>query len=145
MNLAGPAIAIRDRMLVKFPLPLTMEPTGAKDGIFREWCIKLAQQLKFNFPTAGYGVKRADSTRPISKDTIAQKNDSFFVVYDLFSGVGTDNTEVVDVPSSEDVTGQVFEEVDAHNYLDSVVEPPSTGTLESRVRAIEEWIRSFGD
>lgn len=125
MRLPAQVIDTRNKMFAKFPLSLGMLPGDAKDNLFRDWCIQLAKQLNFSFPDQGWGVKKADSGRPISKDTIAKLESGRILIWDLFSGVGTSSTTTVNDPDSQDVTGQVFVSVGAQDFLG--ITPPTPG------------------
>lgn len=85
----------------------TVPPIG-EDNI-RELCIDADEQVAFEHRNEGWGTKRADSGRPVSKDTISQKTDGRLLIWDMISGSGTNNpTFVYKKATSQDVTGQVF-------------------------------------
>jgi len=116
---------LRDAMLAAHPVPLTMPTSGEKEEIFRQWCIRFAEQVAFSFPNQGWGMKRASDGRPISKDTLTQQqaNGTLFV-WDMFGNVGTDNTTVNGDPSNMVITDQVFVPVTPTNHLGSTPPPP---------------------
>lgn len=117
MKLPVEVLALRDQLLAASPLPFSAQPSEAKDGMFRDWCIDLAEQVAFSYPGHGFGVKRADPNRPISKDTIAQQVGSVLWAWDLFTGVGTATTAVVPNPDAMDISGQTFVPVEAVDHL----------------------------
>lgn len=130
MTLPQSVLMLRDAMLAKFSLPFTAPPSSQKEDIFRQWCIKFAEQLAHTFPNEGWGMKRAEPTRPISKDTVARQLGGQLLIWDLFSGVGAADaagngtTTVVPFPDAQDVTGQVFVEVIPMNHLSSPLSVP---------------------
>jgi len=132
MKLPAEILALRGRLLAASPLPYTSPPSEAKDDLFRQWCIDLAEQITFSYPGRGYGVKRADPNRPISKDTLAQEVGPVLIAWDLFTGVGTSSTGVVPDPDSFDITGQTFVGVAPVDHLGGTPptppDPPPTVT-----------------
>ena len=112
-------------------------PTG-EDNV-RELCIDADEQVAFEHPNQGWGTKRADKGRPVSKDAIAQKIGVTLFAYDMVSGAGTSNpTFVYKKATAMDITGQVFigpgDDLDdgakftPQNHLDGVViTPPDNG------------------
>ena len=101
---------IRSRYLTKFPLPQG-DPSPAQEDVCRQWSIRFAEQVAFELPGQGWGVKRADPGRPIGKDSIARHlaAEGVLIVWDLMTGAGTGRPALNDSPVSEDITGQFFE------------------------------------
>lgn len=109
MKLPDEVKSIRDRYVAKFPVP-----QGAPSEEFEEsarwWTIGLVEQVAFELPGHGWGVKRADPNRPISKDTISQDLGGGRIrIWDLMTGTGTGRPRLAADPDSEDVAGQFFE------------------------------------
>lgn len=127
MKIPAEVKAIRARMIAAFPVP-TGEPSDAYEERLRQWSIRFAEQVAFELPGQGYGVKRANPTRPISKDTLAREFDGRLVIWDLFTGGGTGNPRLNDDPDSEDITGQYVETrpeyFQPRNHLGPVVVVP---------------------
>lgn len=101
---------IRARYLAKFPLPQG-DPSPEQEEICRQWSIRFAEQVAFELPGQGWGVKRADPGRPIGKDSIARQlaAEGVLLCWDLMTGAGTGRPALNDSPSSEEITGQFFE------------------------------------
>jgi hypothetical protein len=113
----------------KFPVPRTIGGGEAHEERARQWSIKFCEQVNFSLLGEGYGTKRADGGRPISKDTISQQRDGEMVTWDLLVGTGTGEPSLNLDPHGEVTTGQVFVPVDAVNHLGaSVPEPAPTPT-----------------
>ena len=117
----------------------------------REWVYKLAQTFKARFPIA-WGTKRADPTRPQSKDVICYESAGRLVGWDVV--LGTEPPTLNPNADSMDLTGQVFIPVEAHDWLSVLppVEPevpippvvvPDPSTLEARVAKIEAFLSSL--
>jgi hypothetical protein len=102
---------IRTRYLARFPVP-QIQP-GESITVFeartRVWSVRFAEQVAYELPGQGWGVKRADPTRPISKDTIAQQQGAVLLAWDLLLGAGTGSPSLIPDPDSQDVTGQYYE------------------------------------
>jgi hypothetical protein len=118
--------ARRAAYVEKFPL-WTMPPGPDAEERARQWSIGFAEQIMFDMPGMGWGMKRADPTRPISKDTIArQLGDSLFA-WDHLTGAGSGSPVLVDNPDSMDITGQFFEDrpefITPQNHLGTVTMP----------------------
>jgi len=128
MKLPDRVLAIRDTLLVNFPLPMDMAPGPYKEEIFRAWCVRFARQLVYSEPGDGWGVKRASEGSPIGKDTIANSSNSNLIAWDLFIGTGSSNTQVADNPDSINITGQVFVSVEAVDSLDGLFPPEGNTT-----------------
>jgi hypothetical protein len=81
------------------------------------WTHGLAQQLKHSFPTAGFGHKSAGPGRPHSSDVVCLKDP--FIGWDLIGAAGGVAPTLQLEGESIDLAGQIFEEVEARNWLDS--------------------------
>lgn len=104
------------------PLPTTWGPAQTAllqklQGAGVNDTIRIAEQFAYSFPGAGWGAKRADSTRPISVDVIAQQTGAGLIGYRVVPfGGGTA------IP----LGGQVFVAVQPRDHVGStpvVVEP----------------------
>ena len=116
--------SIRSRYVAAFPVPQG-DKGAAHEERCRQWSIRFAEQVAYEIPDQGYGVKRASPSRPISKDTLARwAPPGRLLMWDLLSGAGTGKPTLVTDPKSEDVTGQTFVAVTPTNHLGSVVDPP---------------------
>jgi hypothetical protein len=107
------------RMAKKFPAL-----RKGDDDQRRAFTMKVAEQVRRDFGPA-WGTKRADPSRPLSKDAIARKTvDDQIVSWDLINGT---TREVHPSPiMGEDISDQVFVEVDPVDHLGTVPdEPPS--------------------
>ena len=111
--------AIRSRYVAAFPVPQG-DKGAAHEERCRQWSIRFAEQVSYEIPNQGYGVKRASSSRPISKDTLARWTPpGRLLIWDLLSGAGTGKPTLVTDPKSQDVTGQTFVAVVPTNHLGS--------------------------
>ena len=101
----------------------------------RQWSTWLAEQLAFEFPHDGWGKKRADPGRPVSKDAIARQVGPQLLAWDMLTGAGTGAPALVPNPDSQDITGQVFVPVTPTNHLGSRVppSPPIDGPVPSPI------------
>lgn len=122
---------VRARFIEAFPVPQGT-PGEEFEERARQWTIKFAQQVAFDVPNQGWGMKRADPNRPISKDTIAKVDAGRLLIWDLLTGTGTGMPRPVDDPDSQDITGQLFVEVVATNHLKGIVPPQGTVPPEPR-------------
>ena len=108
--------ATRDRYVAVFPM--WVMPAGEQaEAKARAWTIGLAKQVAFEHPNQGYGCKRAEPDRPISKDSLAQQTGATLLNWDILSGAGSGAPSVNANPDSEDITGQVFEHVTAQDVI----------------------------
>jgi len=125
-SLAPDALAVRDRYVTAFPL-WDMPPGPAAEERARTWTLGLCNQLAHDLPGQNYGAKRADANRPISKDAVAQKqpNGALFS-WDMLSGAGDGSPELVQNPDSEDITGQVFVQVEGVDIIAGEGHPAPT-------------------
>lgn len=113
---------IRSRYLARFAVPVGTPETI--DVQARTWSLRFAQQVAFELPGQGWGMKRADPGRPIGKDTIANRTGGL-KCWDLLMGTGTGAPVLVDDPESQDISDQVFVEVEPFNWLGTVRLPPT--------------------
>jgi hypothetical protein len=123
MNMSLPTNVkqIRDRFVAQFPVP-HMGPDAIKsddafENVCRAWIRRLTEQVVYETRDAEWGVKNAGGGRPQSKDSLAWNVNGRLINYDLLSGVGTGHPTLVGNPEGEDITGQVFMPVEAHDYL----------------------------
>ena len=116
----------------KFPIPVNDE-IGSQN-----WTHRLCQQLKFSFPASGWGHKSAGAGRPHSKDVVALS--SPFTGWDVILGAGTSSPTLTLNGDNLDLTGQLFETVDAVNFLDSAppIPPPVTTEIELLTKILAE-------
>ena len=125
MQLPDAVKQIRARFITAFPVP-----QGAPGEEFeeraRQWTIRFAEQVAFDLPNQGWGMKRADPNRPISKDTISKLEGGRLLIWDLLTGTGTGMPRPVENPESEDITGQVFVDVQATNHLKGIAHGSDT-------------------
>ena len=133
MQLPDTVKQIRARYVAAFPVPQGA-PGDAFEERARQWTTAFAEQVAFELPNQGWGMKRADANRPISKDTIARLEHGRLMIWDLLIGTGTGSPRLMDEPEGDDITGQVFVEVTPTNHLKAagsvssvVVAPPHTG------------------
>ncbi|HXG72304.1 MAG TPA: hypothetical protein VNJ04_16990 [Gemmatimonadaceae bacterium] len=126
MQLPASVLAIRARYVQRFPVPQTPGGGDEHEDRCREWSIRFAEQVAFERPGEGWGMKRADPGRPISKDTIARQADGRLLAWDLLLGTGTGTPTLVPSPDAMDVTGQVFVAVTPTNHLGATPAPQPT-------------------
>jgi hypothetical protein len=131
MQLPDAVKYLRGLYVARFPIPAG-PPGEPHEENCRQWSIRFAEQVAYNFPGQGWGMKRAGPGRPISKDTIAQRIDGEHLrIWDLLTGTGTGDPRLNDNPESEELTGQTFVPVASTNHLKLQVpnpEPPTTPT-----------------
>jgi hypothetical protein len=111
MRLEKDVKAIRTRWLAMFPLPQIFQGEAPEsfEERMRRWSIGFAEQVAFEIPGQGYGVKRADPGRPIGKDTLARNLPvTGLVCWDLATGAGTGHPTLNEDPDSQDIKGQFF-------------------------------------
>lgn len=106
------------RFVARYPLWSMDDPVdgAVAEDTARRWSTQLAQQINYELPRQGWGKKRADPGRPISKDAIA-KDGTPLLCWDILTGAGTGRPALVPDPDSEDITGQVFVPVDMVDHL----------------------------
>lgn len=118
MQLPDDVKAIRARYVAAFPVP-TGAPGPDHEERVRQWTILFAEQVAFDLPGQGYGVKRADGGRPIGKDSLARKVGDRIDGWDLLLGAGDGAPELADDPAYHDISDQVFVPVTPTNHLGS--------------------------
>lgn len=123
MKLPTAVLVTRDRYVAAFPL-WTMPAGAAAEERARTWTLGLIAQIVFEFPGSDYGSKRADASRPLSKDGIAQQLGPQLLVWDLLSGAGTGQPTLTKNPDAEDITGQIFEIVIGRDVIGGGVPEP---------------------
>lgn len=135
MQLPAEVKAVRSRYVAKFPIPQGAPGAEIEEQV-RQWSIGLAEQVAFEVPGEGWGTKRADPNRPISKDGLARQDDEDrggrLWIWDMVTGAGTGLGRLVENPEAEDITGQVFVPVTPRDRLGAkppVVTPPSLPPL----------------
>lgn len=93
------------------------------------WVAKLAATLKAKYPGEGWGTKRASPTRPLSNESIARPQGGRLWSYDLIIGAGAPGQRLEPHAHPEDISDQVFVEVQAFDHLWGTTTPapdPST-------------------
>lgn len=113
----------------KFPLPSTTEESQA-------WTHRLCQQLKFSFPNDGWGHKSAGPGRPHSADCICLS--SPFWGWDIINNAGSPQAKLNLNAESIDLSGQIFEQVTAVDFVQGTVPVPPDipGTIEQKLDRI---------
>ncbi|MGE3955073.1 MAG: hypothetical protein AB7H96_00025 [Vicinamibacterales bacterium] len=109
------------RYVTAFPVPQG-SPGEAFEETARQWTIRFAEQVAFELPGQGWGMKRADPNRPISKDTITRLEGERMFIWDLLVGTGTGAPRATENPQGEEIHDQVFVPVTPTNHL--LVPPP---------------------
>lgn len=99
----------RDRFVAKFPLPTKLSSESDDQWnarLLTTWTKPCVEQIAFDVPGEGYGLKRRSETAGISKDTLGQQRTpgGQFLVWDLLSGSGAGNPSLVPDPDSLDIT-----------------------------------------
>lgn len=88
------------------------------------WVAKLASTMKARFPADGWGTKRASASRPLSNESIARWANGRLWGYDLIIGAGAPGQRLESHAHAEDITDQVFVEVESRDWLGGA--PPVT-------------------
>lgn len=126
MQLPDSVKDIRARYVARFPIPQGAPGPEIEEQV-RQWSIRLAEQVAYELPNQGWGTKRADPNRPISKDGLAWRDDEDrggrLWIFDMVTGAGTGNGRLVENPEAEDITGQVFVPVTPTNHLGAAPKP----------------------
>ncbi len=115
MKLPAAILATRDRYVAAFPI--WNVPESQADDTARTWTLGLIAQIVWEHPNQGYGSKRADPGRPISKDSVAQHVGGVLWNWDMLTGTGTGHPTLVPNPDGADITGQIFEHVDGRDVI----------------------------
>ncbi len=113
----------------KYPFPKTNDEDSAT------WTHKLCQQLKYSFPNDGWGHKSAGPGRPHSADVICLS--SPFIGWDIIIAAGSSDAKLNLNGESIDLSGQIFEQVTAFDFLEGTIPvPPPTGTIDEKLNLI---------
>ncbi len=124
MKLPAAILNTRDRYVAAFPL--WNVPPEQADDTARQWTLGLIAQINFEHPNQGYGSKRADAGRPLSKDSLAQLIGAVLWNFDLLTGTGTGHPSLVLNPDAIDISGQIWEFVQGRDVIGHA--PPPTPT-----------------
>lgn len=132
--------AVQDKIaefVNKFPLVTTGDEDSAN------WTHSLCQQLKFSYPNDSWGHKSAGPGRPHSADCICLS--SPFIGWDIITNAGTPQAKLNLGAESIDLSGQIFEQVVAYDFLGNSVPvpPPTPGTIEEKLDLIIQLLRQF--
>jgi hypothetical protein len=122
MKLPSAVLATRDRYVAAFPL--WNVPVEQADDTARQWTLGLIAQFVWEHPNQGYGSKRADAGRPLSKDSVAQKVGAQILNWDMLSGTGTGHPTLVLNPDSQDISDQIWEFVQGRDIIGGHPVPP---------------------
>jgi hypothetical protein len=119
----------------KFPLANTTEES-------QTWTHRLCQQLKFSFPNDGWGHKSAGPGRPHSADCICLS--SPFWGWDIINNAGSPQAKLNLNAESIDLSGQIFEQVTAADFIGDVPIPPDPpSTIEQKLDLIITMLRNY--
>ncbi len=117
MRIPPAVLATRARFVACFPLPQIggNESDQAWTARLTAWTVKLAEQIAHSHPAEGYALKRGDRGRPVCKDCLAQKTDTYFVAWDQMIAAGSGKPTLKADPDSLDMINppdgpQFFEE-----------------------------------
>ena len=103
------------------------------------WVGKLASTFKARFPGEGWGTKRASMGRPLSNESIARPGNGRLWSYDLIIGAGAPGQRLESHAHAEDITDQVFVEVESRDWLGgSTPTNPGTPTTPPPAKPIPE-------
>jgi hypothetical protein len=146
MKLPAEAKTILAAFVAAFPIP-DGDRGEAFEETIRQWTMRFVQTVLARTADASWGSKRADAGRPIGKDSIARQVDGHLWGWDLLLGAGTGRPTLHPDPDGEDITGQVFEPVEARDWLASPEpqpepEPQPDGLL-ARLEAIERQLAAL--
>lgn len=126
MYLSDPVKEKITEFVFRYPFPTTNDEDAAN------WTHKLCEQLKYSFPSDGWGHKKRNSSSPHSADVIAVYKSAPTVVFlgwDIITNAGSPqaklnlNAESIDLLNPPDGP-QYFETVAAQDYLDEEPIPP---------------------
>ena len=105
MKLPAEVKAIRARWIAAKGLPEIRD--GENDESWtrrlRSWTVEFCEQVAFDLPGQGWGVKRGDSGRPIGKDTIARQIGDRLLAWDLLTAASGGHPRVNDDPDSMEI------------------------------------------
>lgn len=140
MKLSDEVKDIISRFVAKYPIPLT---DNVEDS--QNWTHRLCQQLKFSFPNDGWGHKSAGPGRPHSSDVICLS--SPFMGWDIIYNSGGPSAELNLNAESIDLSGQIFEQVSAVDFLGDIPipPPPPDGTIEEKLDRILAIMTKYHD
>jgi hypothetical protein len=95
------------------------------------WVGRLASTFAARFQGEGWGTKRASNSRPLSNESIARPAGGRLWSYDLIIGAGAPGQRLEPRAHPEDITDQVFVQVQAFDHLAGCggpsQPPPDTG------------------
>lgn len=123
MQLDAKVITVAKRFEPELAAIFALPPTTVDDAR-RAWCLKVVEQVVWTYPGEGWGSKRADPGRPLSKDAIAAKRDGHLWCWDLVSG---STHRVNDSVTGEQIDGQVWVAVAGVNHLGTPAPDPTPG------------------
>jgi hypothetical protein len=95
-----------------------------EDG--QAWVAKLAGTFKARWPSEDWGTKRASMGRPLSNESIARRANGRLWGYDLIIGAGAPGQTLASHAHAEDITDQVFVEVESRDWLAGSGGTPTT-------------------
>lgn len=129
MLLPTSVVVLESQYVQRFAVPEIAqgESQDAFEARCRQWTARFAETVAFRFPNQGWGLKRSGAGHPIGKDTLAQQlPNQVLRVWDLLIGAGTGHPSLAVNVQSQDVPGQVFQDVVARNWLEDVppIDPP---------------------
>lgn len=134
----------------KFPNSWHGAPGEEGEENARQFSIKCAQQMDYSFPDRNFGVKKADGGRPISKDSLARKDDDLIESWDIIGGASTGRgTFNPRNAGHHNISDQLFVEVEPKNWLgievnegEGEIEVPPAGTaIAMMLKEIKELSR----
>jgi len=123
VKLPTAVLQTRDRYVAAFPL--WNVPVEQADDTARKWTLGLIAQINWEHPNQGYGSKRADAGRPLSKDSVAQQIGGQILNWDMLSGTGTGHPILVPNPDSLDISDQLWEFVQGRDIIGHAPTPPT--------------------
>jgi hypothetical protein len=96
----------------------------------RAWTKSLAEQFRYTFPDEGWGTKRAGEGRPPSTDVICRPELPIRLMgYDVVISAASPDAALNLTPEGEDISDQVFIQVDPVNHLNSAHATGLQGSL----------------
>lgn len=140
MKLSDEVKEVISRFDAKYPVPVT---DNVEDS--QNWTHRLAEQLKYSFPSDGWGHKFAGLGRPHSSDVVCLS--SPFMGWDIIYNSGSPSAELNLNAESIDLSGQIFEQVTAYDHLGNdggtIPPPPSGGTIEEKLDRIISLLTTY--